>query len=200
MEAMIRQAIENPRALFGGVEIDSNSKKAVYGGKIIDWKLAKYKSVLDTTKRENCHGLLEVNHLPGRELLIPAEVFYKIGLFDEKNFPQTVADFDFTYRAYKSGYKVFCNYDAQVETYPDSRGGLEFREYKSLKNYYFHLFGIKGKANLGKFIRFSLKNCPRRYLVTYLLIGVSRRICGYLFEWILEAVKPRTALRRESEN
>lgn len=198
IEEMILQSAKNPKALLGGVEVDPIVKKPTYGGKVIDWKLAKNTSILDTLTPENWHGLHEVNHLPGRELLIPAEVFHKIGLFDEKNFPQTVADFDFTYRAYKAGYKIFCNYDAQVETYADSKGGLEFREHKSLRNYYTHLFGIKGKANLHRFIRFGLKNCPRQFLVTYLFIGVSRRIGGYLFEWIHEVVRPKTAFKRES--
>jgi GT2 family glycosyltransferase len=195
MEKMIRRAKEHPQSLLGGVEVDSITKTPTYGGKIIDWKLATNKSVLDGLTPDKWHGLHEVNHLPGRELLIPAEVFRKIGLFDAKNFPQTVADFDFTYRAYKAGYRIFCNYDATVETYPDSRGGLEFIQHKSLKNYCTHLFGIKGKANLYSFIRFALKNCPKQFLVTYVLIGVSRRIFGYLIAWIQEFIRPNTFFR-----
>jgi GT2 family glycosyltransferase len=197
MEKMIFRSTENPNALLGGVEVDSITKKPTYGGKVIDWKLATNRSVLDTLTPDKWHGLHEVNHLPGRELMIPAKVFHKIGLFDERNFPQTVADFDFTYRAYRAGYKIFCNYDAQVETYPDSKGGLELREHKSLRNYCSHLFGIKGRGNLHRFIRFGLKNCPRQFLVTYLLIGVCRRICGYLFEWIHDVIRPKIAFKRQ---
>jgi GT2 family glycosyltransferase len=198
IERMVLRSAKNPGALLGGVEIDSITKKPTYGGKIIDWKLAKNRNLLDTLEPDKWHSLHEVNHLPGRELLVPAEVFHKIGLFDEKNFPQTVADFDFTYRAHKAGYKIYCNYDAQVETYPDSKGGLELREHRSLRNYYQHLFGIKGKANLYRFTLFAFKNCPRQFLLTYLSIGVTRRICGYLFEWIHEVVRPKAGLKRQS--
>jgi GT2 family glycosyltransferase len=198
IEKMILQSAENPRALLGGVEVDSITKKPTYGGKVIDWRIAKYRSVLDTLKPENRHGLHEVNHLPGRTLLIPAEVFYKVGLFDAENFPQTVADFDFTYRAYKAGYRIFCNYDAQVETYPDTQGGLEYRESKSLRNYYNHLFGIRGKANLNRFIRFAWKNCPKRFLPSYMFIGISRRIFGYLIDWIAESVGMKNRFKRVS--
>jgi GT2 family glycosyltransferase len=198
IESMVSRAAENPNALLGGVEIDSITKTPLYGGKIIDWKLAKYRSVLDTLKPENQHGLHAVNHLPGRELLIPAETFREIGFFDAKNFPQTVADFDFTYRAYKAGYKVYCNYDAKVEVYQDTQGGLEYRENKTLRNYCKHLFSIKGKGNLHRFMRFGLKNCPRRFLLTFLVIGASRRVFGYLFEWAREAAKPKTATSTQS--
>jgi GT2 family glycosyltransferase len=196
IEKMMLRAAENPGALLGGVEIDSITKKPKYGGRVIDWKLAKSMSILDTLKPENRHGLHEVNHLPGRTLLIPAEVFQKLGLFDAKSFPQTVADFDFTFRAYKAGYRVFCNYDAQVETYPDTQGGMEYRKSKSFRNYYNHLFGIRGKANLNRFVRFAWKNCPKRFLPSFLLIGISRRIFGYLFDWIAESVRMKSRLKR----
>jgi GT2 family glycosyltransferase len=198
IEKMICRSVEHPAALLGGVEVDSITKKPTYGGKVIDWKIAKYRSVLDKLRPENRHGLHQVNHLPGRTLLIPAEVFHTVGLFDNKNFPQTVADFDFTFRAYKAGYRVFCNYDAQVETYPDTQGGMEYRESKSFRNYYNHLFGIRGKANLNRFVRFAWKNCPKRFLPSFLLIGISRRIFGYLFDWIAESVRMKIRLKRLS--
>jgi GT2 family glycosyltransferase len=200
IEEMISKAAENPGALLGGLEIDSSTKTPIYGGKLIDWKRAKYNSVLDTLSSADRHGLHAVNHLPGRELLIPAEVFHKIGLFDAKNFPQTIADYDFTYRAYKAGYRVYCNYDAQIEVYSDTQGGMEYRELKSWRNYRKHLFSIKGKANLNRFLRFGLKNCPRQYLVTFLLIGVSRRIGGYLFEWVYDGVRRRTPSQLHSKS
>jgi GT2 family glycosyltransferase len=140
---------------------------------------------------EDYYGLHDVNHYPGRELLIPAEVFYELGMFDARNFPQTIADYDFTYRAYKAGYKIYCNYDARVETYCDTQGGLEYREQKSWRNYYRHLFGIKGKGNLHRHIRFALKNCPRAYLMNFLVIGITRRVFGYLVEWGLEVFRVR---------
>jgi len=188
IEQMMFHATKNPDALLGGLEIDSITKKPTYGGMVIDWKLAKYRSILDTLALENRHGLHGVDHLPGRELLIPTGAFYRIGLFDEKTFPHTVADFDFTCRAYQSGYKIYCNYDARVEVYRDTQGGLEYRKHKSLRNYYNHLFGFKGKGNLIRFIHFGLKNCPKQFLLTFLCIGVSRRVCGYLMEWIKESI------------
>jgi GT2 family glycosyltransferase len=196
IEVMMHQAAENPKAVLGGLEIDSITKQPTYGGKIIDWKRAKNSNILETLWPENRHGLHAVNHLPGRELLVPAEVFHTIGLFDEKNFPQTVADFDFTYRAHKAGFTNYCNYDARVEVYSDTQGGMEYREHKNVSNFCKHLFGIKGKGNLHRFIRFGLKNCPKQFLISYLFIGISRRIGGYLFEWIDEALRPNRALKR----
>jgi GT2 family glycosyltransferase len=189
LEKMLFHATENPKALLGGIEIDSISKQMAFGGKVLDWKLARYSNVLDKLKVEDRIGLHEVNLLPGRALLIPADVFRNIGLFDQKHFPQTIADIDFTYRAHSAGYKIFSNYDAIYESYPDTKGGVELRTHKSLKNYYTHLFGIKGKGNLAKFLRFGWKNCPRCFLPSFLVIGASRRVCGYLLEWFTDRVK-----------
>ena len=88
-------------------------------------------------------------------------------------------------------YKVFCNYDAKLLIYPDASGDAELRRRKSLKNYYYHLFGIKGGGNLGKFALYAYRNCPRKYLVSFLIVGLFRRAFGYVVDWAVESVKDR---------
>ena len=66
----------------------------------------------------------------------------------------------------------------------EESGDYQLRINKSLKNYYLHLFGIKGGGNLKIFLKFALKNCPKKYLPTFLVIGILRRIFGYVLEWL----------------
>jgi len=54
--------------------------------------------------------------LPGRGTLIPAEVFDKVGLFDEINFPQSSADYDFSYQARKNGFPLIISTKAVVKS------------------------------------------------------------------------------------
>jgi hypothetical protein len=65
-------------------------------------------------------------------------------------------------------------------TYPEASGDRQNKARKSLRNYYNHLFGIKGGGNLRDFTRFARRHCPWPYLPSYVLLGSLRRI-GRLF-------------------
>ena len=190
IEKMLFWAEREPKALLGAFALDTETKKPVYGGSHINWKTASSTHLLDVLKPEEFHGLHEVSHFPGRGLLTPAEVFNMIGLFDAKHFPQAAADYDFTHRACRAGYKIFCNYDAKLLIYPTASGDAQLREKKSMKNYYYHLFGIKGGGNLKRFTIYAFRNCPWKYLVLFLAIGMTRRVCGYLMDWLSETTFP----------
>lgn len=181
IEKMVFWSQREPKALLGALSIDHDTKKIMYGGEIHDFKNRVTTRVYDTLPADSRKGLHMVNIYPGRGLLIPAEVFNEIGLYDSKNFPQTVSDLDFTCRAIRYGYKIFCNYDAQIEMFPDESAASRLRKNKSLKNYFTHLFGKTGGGNLLWFIKFGIRNCPRKYLFLYLLRGIAGRILGY---WI----------------
>jgi hypothetical protein len=73
--------------------------------------------------------------------------------------------------------------------YPEESGGIKLINEKSWKNFYEHLFGMRGGGNLKWFTIFVFKNAPRKYLFQYWINGVSRRIGGYLIRWIKEIVK-----------
>lgn len=182
LEKMVYWSERTPNSLLGAFALDANTKQPVYGGEIINWKLANSKYLLDFLPKEQWRGLHEVTHFPGRGLLIPAEVFNKIGLYDQKHFPHYAADYDFTHRAIRAGYKVYCNYDAKLLIYPDASGDVENRKKKSLKNYYNHLLGKKGGGNIFVFTNYALKNCPFRYKPLFLSVGIIRRIFGYLIK------------------
>lgn len=182
IEKMLHWAQQVPDALLGALALDSVSKKPVYGGAIINWKTDVATVLLRTLPPEAQVGLHLVTHFPGRGLLIPRKVLETIGLFDEKNFPHYYADFDFTHKATRKGFRVYCNYDAKLYTYPEASGDQENRKAKSLQSFYNHLFGIRGGGNLVNFTRFTLRNCPTKYIPSFLLMGYTRRIFGYFLK------------------
>jgi glycosyltransferase involved in cell wall biosynthesis len=187
VKKMLENSRTHPSALLGAAAVDALSGQLIYGGERVVWWCAGYKNVLAQLSPQDRNGLHEVTHFPGRGLLIPAEVFEKIGLFDEKHFPHYIADFDFTHRALRHGFKIYCTYDAVVRISPEAIGSLVHRREKGLKRYYTHLFGIKGGGNLWRFLLYGLKNCPVLFLPSFLLVGVARRLMGYPIEWILES-------------
>lgn len=181
MEKTHHWSVQYPEAVIGGIEYDQANDKIIYGGERLNEFTAVFHHILESIPENERHGLKEVTHLPGRGLLIPKKVFDTVGVFDAVKFPHYYADYDFTYGAYKAGFKVFCNYDARIYTYPEESGMVAFRKGKSLKAYKNHLFSIRGGANLKDFTRFAVKNCSVPNLIPHLVFGYSRRILGY---WI----------------
>jgi GT2 family glycosyltransferase len=182
MEQMLFWANLKPEALLGALDVDMNTKKPYYGGELIDWKWDASRFLLNELSKEDLHGLHQVSLFPGRGLLIPRIVFDTVGLFEETKLPHYLADYDFTQMARRHGFKIYCNYDAKLYTYPSEGGDHRLRARKNLKNYFLHLFGIRGGGNLKNFTIYTFRNCPKKYLLPSLLTGYVRRIGGYWFK------------------
>lgn len=181
VEKMLYWSNLHPDALLGAVQVDFDTNTIIYGGEQRSWATGKSSYLLDTLPEKEQHGLHEVSQFPGRGLLVPTKVFETIGLYDSKNFPQTIADLDFTHRAVNGGFKIYCNYDARVKIFPEETAMHEIRHERSLKNYIRHLTNIKGGGNLSFFVKCALKNCPKKHLPYFLSKGVVSRMLSY---WI----------------
>jgi GT2 family glycosyltransferase len=179
VEKMLYWHQQYPKALLGAVALDANTKKMIFAGEVLDWKTNTSRYLLNTLAEKDRKGIHEVTFFPGRGLLIPREVFLRIGLFDQRKFPHYYADYDFSSQARIAGFKVYCNFDARLYTYPEESGDIKNRKRKSVKSYYNHLFGIKGGGNLINFTRFTFRNCPTPYIPYYLANGYVKRIFGY---------------------
>ncbi|MBI1767582.1 MAG: glycosyltransferase family 2 protein [Bacteroidetes bacterium] len=166
-------------ALLGALDVDMKTQKPYYGGEWVDWVWDDSRYLLDELRVEEQKGLQEVHLYPARGLLIPKIAFDKIGLFEEKKLPHYLADYDFTQMARRHGFKIYCNYDAKLYTYPEEGGDHKLRKKKNLRNYFLHLFGIRGGGNLKNFTIYTLRNCPKKYLPASLLTGYLRRLAGY---------------------
>ncbi|MBL6448117.1 glycosyltransferase family 2 protein [Fulvivirga sp. 29W222] len=180
MEKMLYWSAKEPYALLGALEIDFDTLKPYYGGEITHkiWNTSRY--LLEELDEKDWKGLHEVSLFPGRGLLVPRAIFDVIGLFEEKKLPHYMADYDFTVMARRNSFKVYCNYDAHLFTYPEEGGDHKIRNKKSLKNYYNHLFTIKGGGNLRNFTIYTLRNSPAGLVPMHLLKGYIQRIFGYL--------------------
>ncbi|TDN38340.1 glycosyltransferase family 2 protein [Hymenobacter sp. UV11] len=176
---MLTTAAQRPTAVLGALEFDADTGQAIYGGERLDFRTNTRHDLLDVLPPSQRTGLHPVTYLPGRGLLIPKAVIDKIGLFDEQRLPHYLADFDYTSVARRAGFPVYCNYDAQLSTYPEESGQTLTRKHRSAKGYYQHLFGIRGGGNMVNFTHFALKNCPAPYLPYFLLNGYARRLVGY---------------------
>lgn len=181
VEKMMEGSRREPNALIGALDVDSSSKKPYYGGEILNWTWSTSKYLLDHLRKDEQKGLHETSLFPARGLLIPKVVFDTIGLFDQERLPHYMADYDFTLTAARNGFKIFCNYDAVLYTYPEEGGDHKIRKQKTWANYIKHLFNIKGGGNLKNFTRYTIKNCPPASILPSLFTGYTKRLLGF---WI----------------
>lgn len=189
IEKMIYWAEQKSTALFGSMVYDINTGEPFFVGAKMDWRRGKVEPLINKIPEEEFHGLVEATLMNGCGLWIPAIVFDKIGLFDAKNFPQNAADNDFTIRANRIGFPLFCNCDAKLYNYTKEVTGVDHTKKFSFKNYYKHLTAIDGGANIIVLWRYIMKNCPRRYRFKYMTKSIVVAFIGYPASFIMPKVR-----------
>jgi len=158
-----------PNAMIGSVVYRSDAPDQLsFCGIKKNWITSrnKYASLKDADE----NGLIPTDLLPGRGTLIPVAVFSKIGLFDEKNFPQYAADYDFSLRAARSRIKLVVASKACLfsDVQKTGVGGI-YRRAKLgevLKSFW----SIASPNHLGKRWRFAVRHCPLHLLISYLIL------------------------------
>ncbi|QXP56893.1 glycosyltransferase family 2 protein [Cellulophaga sp. HaHa_2_95] len=179
LEKLMEGTKVKPGALIGSTGVNTETNQINFSGERVNWltdTVKDLRSEIDKTKRGQ---LLKVTHFPGRGLLIPVKVFDAIGPFDQKTFPHYMADYDFTFRAIKAGFEVYCSVDAQLGTYPEASGANQLIAQKTWKNYKEHLFGMKGAANLKYYLTYVARHCPWYLLPISATIGTGKRLTSY---------------------
>ncbi len=156
---------------MGGKFNPSNGRRFMYGEREEDSEVYR--------------KTIEVDWFPGMGTLVHRSVYDKIGLLDEKNFPQYHGDSDYTFRAKKAGFSLIAF--PQLIIYNDitntglKHGGNTAGLYKSLTS-------IKSNYNLKKDIAFYRKHADS-LLAYFLLFNKYFRYSGGFFKWkILNAI------------
>lgn len=172
-----------PDALISSSSYNINNKRElVFNGMKINWFTAKYSCFLEkeVPVSYKMKDFNKSDFLPARGLLIPVDVFNKIGLFDEKRFPQTAADFDFVWNAKKAGFQSLCATSCKTFCYPSESCITKTIKEKSISNFYNYLFSIKSAANIIVRFRFILKNCPKHLIVIHIIFDIIRTVFSYI--------------------
>ena len=190
--AMKAAAAARPGALIGALTVDHETGEPVYWGERVFWPTAAFRP-LPRPGPGPARGLHPVTHFPGRGLFIPAPVFDAIGLFDERRFPHYAADYDFTHRAQRAGFPIFCAYDAPLASRVSASGGGALMRTRTVRHYLRHLTSRKDTGNLLVFFRYARRNCPARWLLPCLIAGTVRRLAGYPLRAGLERLRRRDA-------
>ncbi len=116
---MERCAVTNPGCLVGSLAVYGEDPARVFWcGQAASYRQCRYAYV----RRDGLSGCVPAESLPGRGMLVPIEVFKRVGLLDVEAFPQYGGDLDFSLRARKAGYRLLCNCDTTLEVMASQTG------------------------------------------------------------------------------
>ncbi len=160
-----------PNVVLGSKSVfSSDASKVMFAGVKINWLTGTSKPSTERVKRQNC--LIKTTVLPGRGSLFPVEVFKKIGLYDAESFPQYLADYDFSLRAEKAGYPLYVVEKAVVHSDVEKTGlGSQYNyEKTSFTDIVKSFWSIRSSKHLGKRWKYSIRHCPKLYLLPNLVL------------------------------
>lgn len=174
---IISTAVRNKNSIIGSVVINQNDKKTIIdGGCKINWISAKF-NVLNKGKKYNDvilnNTLISVDALSGRGILMPLEIFNKIGSFNFNSLPHYGADYEFSIRAKKNGYKLFIDYNAIVFTEDRHKNNNWLSLFRSF-------FSICSANNIKSRWRFAILICPWYLIPSFFLLDFFRVLSGSL--------------------
>lgn len=140
-----------PDNVIGSIVYDTEGRHYFTGCRIS--KLGQFSYMNDTERPiRNC------SIFGGMGVTIPADVFRKVGLFDEKRFPLYFGDTDFWVRCMRDDIpSVICS---DLNVYADLENTGVKRSHKGLMSTLRNMFNIRFHANLKTVSRFYWKNYP----------------------------------------
>lgn len=124
---------------------------------------------------------VEADWFSGQQLLIHKSILDKVGLFDEKNFPQYHADIDYSLRAKKAGFKNMV-YPELTLLNDSETTGIDHIMNKTFKQYFESLVSIRSNRNIIKDLMFYKKHTTS--ILAYLSLIKSFSIyTGSFIKW-----------------
>ncbi len=182
ISTLVNAINDKPNSILCSAGYDiTNRNKIIYCGEKIIWPIAKNKYFKDLISENELAKtkFIESDFLPGRGLIIPREVFEKVGLFDEKRFPQSAADYDFSWRVKLAGYETSCYLPSKVYMHENESGVHKLKGKASLKSFFLYLTSLKSTGNIKIRLLFAIKNCPKKYMLNYIFFDFLRVLGSY---------------------
>lgn len=186
---LVSAATRHPNSIITSAGFDIHNRLLVAPGLRQNWYTSKVSVIYDVQDRLpddiNC---AEVTHAPGRGTFIPLQIFSVVGLFDEKHLPHYGADYDFTHRARRAGFRILISFCARIYSYVEATGMSEVRREFNIQGFARYLTDMKSPANLSARWWLAVKNCPRILLPSFLMLDLCFVICSYFKFHMMKAI------------
>lgn len=192
------------RALVGSTIVDDQRRDRLMAGIRLDRRL-RINQNSDRATIEQSPRDVHVDVLPGRGTLVPVEVFRRIGTFNRRRLPHYGADYEFSIRAKRAGFRLAVSHDARVFAkleitgfYPPDRPKISIRECvrllcskKSTANLLYYLNYVWMCSESGYRLRNTISHGVGLLLDTLgkTAVGVPLQICMRLWLRVDRTVK-----------
>lgn len=127
------------------------------------------------------HQVITTDTLPGRGTLIPVSLFKEIGLFNAEQFPQYLADYDFSRRALYHGYKLLIASKAVVRSVVENTG-YSYKLKPSWSVFFTSLKSIKSPNKISVKYQYGKLHSPIKG--GYIVVSFVRILLSFLREWV----------------
>ena len=171
IETLVNASAHCGRAITGSVLVDCNNSDFVESGVRLDHRLDiianRNKELIDTNEFD-----FDVDVLPGRGTLMPIEVFKKIENFNQKKLPHYGADYEFSIRAKRAGYKLVVSNRARVFAKLNITGLVTpNKRFLSLRECFELLFSKKSKSNIYCYLNYVWLCSEEKFRVRNMIYG-----------------------------
>lgn len=176
-------------SLVGSVALDSRDEKTIVdGGPKATWSTAKWWSMNRGRSLQAClaEGIsfVEPSCLPGRGTLIPVACVLAIGEFDADHLPHYGADYEFSIRAKRAGYRLLMSYHAPVLSDVAATGVSTKQIVKWHERAQVFLSRRSASALVYRW-RFARRSVPRHILPAYIMADTGRVVGGAFRDWMV---------------
>ena len=130
--------------------------------------------------------------LTGSSLLIPANVFRKVGAFDNERYPHGYGDFEFTLRASLAGFQCLVASRSHIYTEYNQNYSDRYLVRSTRKDYLRNLFN-KTKYGYGFASLRQISYMHKPFLIGTILY--IRRLAGLTKKILMKVVLPNNVLR-----
>lgn len=161
--------IVQPESLqYAGMKLNLYSANETY---LTDSRFQNsYRYLVETT------DYIDSDSLPGRGVLIPFEVFEKIGLYDTEHYVHYMADVEFTVRAKRAGYRLVISPSSIVYEHVEATA-LQVNSQLPVRKFWKGLWERYSPINIPMRYHFAMRHTRTKHL--YLMLDVSRIVTGY---------------------
>lgn len=170
-----------PETIIGSKIYKAQNKEIIWSmGGVFD-PLTGYKNMIGSEKPDNnqLQEIIECDWLTGMGTVTHVSVYQKVGMVDEKNFPQYHGDSDFTFRAKKRGYNLIVNPKLKIYNDTDNSGLIHN---DNINNLFRSLFSIRSSYNIVKEYKFYRLHA-KSFKAYFPFINKYFKYIGGFFKW-----------------
>ncbi|MEI6681816.1 MAG: glycosyltransferase family 2 protein [Bacteroidota bacterium] len=128
-------------------------------------------------------GLVPVDTLSGKGVLIPAAVFNRVGLYNEDELPHYHGDTEFVLRCRRAGVEVFLSYDSAIYSHQELSGSGTRTSNPGLKSFIRSFSDLKSANHLASNLNFCRLVFGKSWQI-YFLYGLFRSVFGFFRRYV----------------